>query len=977
MANQDQLEIIRADGQVLFYNLGSGITNIGRHPDNNIVLDTPGVAPFHAVLDHRRKPFHLVILSHQPPTYLGRQALPPNVSTPLQPWDRIQFDGHTLILIEAGAAEAETRPAPPTTRPEESPPAPVRPTDYRTFASVPPDRSNENIVVELAERTQTIEVDQSAIYQLTIVNGGQVVAAFDVDVEGINPEWVTISPSRVNLYEGERTIITITILPPRLPTSRAGMHPLAFVVTSPNYPRQSAQRGAMLHINPYYEFSVGELTPKRQYVSWFREVAETRLSVLNKGNSNATFRIEGQDDERACSFEFDVPGEAVGLARQADLSVMTEETISIPITITLNKRRLFGRRLTHPYTITTTLLEGQQTPRSLLGELRSSPLIGPWLMLLMGLLFIILIILFFWPSVNLIANPKAVTAGQEVTLHWNAFPPFFISVEVNEKPVEAPRDSLQERPIKTTTYEVTAHTWLSSLIPRLTGRDAETVVVTPVRPNITLFRAEPDEVTSGEPVILSWYVVGADELSLVDENSGTEQALTDPAGANRLTPEQDTAFTLRAINNSMVEDPIERTVQVRVTTPTPVPPRIDSFVVQPQVITAGQEVMVQWSVSGVDAVSINPLGEELPPSGPAVVDQPEETTLYVLTASKGDQKVSEVRQVTVVEAPTPTPTPEPGEPPVVELFAVTPEEWTRLETERDDEDNTITVQLNWVVKGQTTNIQLTGGPPGFEILNNLSKIGDVEVDVLDTTVFVLTAFNGETEVVETTQIKFLDPTPTPEPTEEPEPEPTEEPTPGPPEPEILTFMAEGVSESDEVTQTGSDPPTYEVVAGSNVNLVWETAEADSATLVGVGDQPPSGTYTLFNVVADQTYQLIASGEGGETEAFLEIRVTAKPAPPPPTNVEGEVDGSDVILTWEHSAENDITGFRIYRATSPNSAPSRVADESDLGNSARQWVDEGPLPTCTVYVVTAVYIDPQSGDKEETPASSNSWFSPGC
>ncbi len=987
MASQGQLEIIKSNGDVAFYSLdpGRGVINIGRHPENDIIFDSPGVAPFHAVIDHRQPPYHLVMLSHHGQTLLDGRPLLPNSSMPLSPWANIQLDGHTIILIDGGPPAPPAAPAAPTTRPE-GPEIGKPKVGAVIFKTPPADVTDEVIITELPEREQTVVVDQSASFQLTIVNGGDIVASFGVQVQGVPQDWIEISSSQVNLYEGNRTSVTITITPPRLTTTRAGLHHLAVIVSSPNYPGQYSRRGIALTVEPFYDFTVGELSPKRQSLSWFKQSGAARISITNKGNSNAPFRIAGEDDEHACSFEFDIPGEPVGLARQADLSVASDETVSIPVSITPHKRQLVGlRRKTHNFTVTSTLLEGQQTPRSLLGELKTGPLIGPLLIFLIILLILSMTIYFFWPSVTLISNPRSVTAGQEVTLGWSAFPPFFVTLELNGEAVEVPRGNRNERPIKTITYEVEAKTWLSSLFPFFTGRDQVTVQVTPVRPDIGLFRAEPGEVVQGDSTILSWFVVGGDELTLINQNTGAEDALTDPAGSTRVLTEEDTGgvlvMTIKAVNASMPDDPIEKSIEILVTTPTPVPimpPIIEKFLVQPQVITPGQTVLVQWSVSGAESVSVQPLGDGLPPIGPPIAHNPQETTLYVLSATNGQETVNAVQQVLVNLPPPPTATPPPDEPPAIEFFGITPEEFTRVEDVRDDPDNEITVQLNWVITGKTTNVEITGGPPGYERLSNLSRMGDTMLKVMDTTVFVLTAYNGEEMVVETTEIKFLDP------------EPAEDAAAGDDAaagggggddavaaPDITSFIAEGVSASDDVTAAGGDPPVYNVVAGSNVNLKWSVDNADTVTLVGVGDQPPAGTYTLFSVVADQTYQLTAVGEGGTTDSFLQIKVLAKPPPPAPFNVLGTISGSDILLTWDHSAENDIIGFRVYRTTAMGGAFTRVADESILGNGTRQWTDVGPLPTCTGYYMTAVYIDPLSGDKLETGASANSWYSGGC
>lgn len=995
----DQLEIIRSNGEVEFYTLDprKGIANIGRHPENDIVLVSAGVAPFHAVLDHRQKPFHLVVLSQEGITTLNGQIVSPNVATPIEDRAIIRINGHVIVFIEgaqpaAGATAGVGLPAVPAhipapgNRPE---PIGLEGDFPEYFNSIPQDITSDAIILEMAaNREQTVDVDQTASYQLTIINGGNIVATFAAHVVGIDPDWVEVSPPQVNLFEGERTSVTVNIMPPRHPDSSAGSHPFALIVTSPNYPRQQSQRGAVLNVEPFYDFTVGELAPKRQTISWFKHSGQTYVSITNTGNSDALFRVDGEDDERACSFEFTIPGQSVGLAKQADLTVPSNETISIPVSITPYSRRLVSlRKRAYNFTITTTLLgEQQQTPRSLLGDLKSAPLIGPVLIVLI-LLFILGIIFYtFWPNIiRFDVRPNAIAAGQDVEVFWNTFPPFFIDVRLDGEPVDASGSLVQEELQKSKTFVLTADTWLSKIFRVLSDRQERPVIITPVRPEISLFEVQPEEITSGDSVVLSWFVVGADSITLINNSAGTTNEINEPAGSVLLLPKEDTTFTLQASSISAPEDPVQRLVNIRVTTPTPEPlpaPVINQFLVEPKVITPGQSVLLQWSVSGAESVDLQPIGSGLPAVSPPITHNPQQTTLYVLSASNGQESVNAVQQVVVGQVPTPTPTATPGAAPQIDLLAVTPLEVVRVDTDdRGSEDNEIEAQVNWVVTGATTNVELTGGPPGFEKLSNLPRMGDVLLKVRDTTVFVLTAYNGDTSVVKTTQIQFLDPTPTPEPT------PTTAATSGSggsggggsstptPAPVIVSFAAAGVSPpTDQVTQVGSD---YQVVAGSNVILTWSTQYADTVTLVGVGDQPPAGSYTVNNVVVNQIFQLTAQNSSGNTQSFINLVVVAKPVPPAPTNVAGSESGANVTLTWDYANENDIIGFRVYRAVTAGGPFTRIADETQLANSARQYVDSGVLPGCVVYYMTAVYTDPQSGNKFETQASSNSWFSSGC
>ena len=338
MAN-DQLEIIAPNGEIKFFDLnpGRGITNIGRHPENDLVIDSEDVAPFHAVLDHRQKPFQLVVVSQETETVVEGQRVPPNVPHVLQTWDTIQLNGHSLVLIEGDGGLGGNRSAP---RIEALPaatalaatgtaaavgaaaavagatgtPAKVTPGAggqvYPRMATPPAERRDDFVVTEITEREWVIDVEGLANTQLTVANGGDLVATFQVHVEGVDPTWVTVEPPSVNLFEGERATFTISITPPRLPTSRAGTYYLSLITTSPDYANRSSAHTCTLMLNPFYEYSLSDLSPKQQNVTWNKQTARTALAIANRGNSDVVYRLDAEDDERGCHFEFQTPGDA-------------------------------------------------------------------------------------------------------------------------------------------------------------------------------------------------------------------------------------------------------------------------------------------------------------------------------------------------------------------------------------------------------------------------------------------------------------------------------------------------------------------------------------------------------------------------------------------------------------------------------------------------------------------------------------------
>ena len=103
-----QLELILPSGEVRFLDVETekGVVNIGRHPENDIVIDAPEVMDFHAVLDCRRRPYQLINFGENGITLNG-SPVARNIPQEAQPWDQIVLAGHTLLWLD----EAKTAPS--------------------------------------------------------------------------------------------------------------------------------------------------------------------------------------------------------------------------------------------------------------------------------------------------------------------------------------------------------------------------------------------------------------------------------------------------------------------------------------------------------------------------------------------------------------------------------------------------------------------------------------------------------------------------------------------------------------------------------------------------------------------------------------------------------------------------------------------------------------------------------------------------
>lgn len=985
MSGRHHLEIISPSGEVNFYDLdpARGITNIGSHPENDIVIDTPGVAAFHAVLDHRDRPYQLMLLSDDSGTSLRGEQLAPNVATEVHTWDSIQLDGHTIMLLEddgaapqpASSASAPGTPAStptatptePAETPEDAPDDVAWTPPSTVYESRPPDVTDDVIIVETEEREWTVDVENTITFDVTITNGGALVATFEPSIEGLDPNWVTISEPQVNLYEGDSTTISISISPPRSPHSYAADHHFAVIVTSSTHPGRQGQIGATLTVTPYHEFGVGDISPKQQTVSWRNSTGEITFPLHNRSNAQSTFQLSGEDDERACRFEFSLPGEEATLVRQAELQLAPDERVNVPVEITPTKRRLIGlRKHDHNFTVTASMLDGQTTPRTVMGQLKSKPLIGPLLIALMTLTLAVLVVLIFRPQIDdfkvnemLVA---AVDADNSATLRWRASRFAGLRIEPNVGSVDGPAGAATVIPDQNQDYTLIAENWLTGINRDwFSDQEQVRVIVTPVPPTVRVFRATQESLVTGQSATIFWDVVDAEQVELA---SSEETLSTEPNGQQEVSPSETTTYQLTA-GNKFDQQTRRITIRVNEPTPTPVPkPKINRFAVNPPEITEGERVTVEWDAEDAERVVVQQCGIEEGPPSASITCALGETTELELVAFNGDQSTG-VSQSVIVN-PAPTATPEPVAP-VIDLFRLTPEE-----IPYGDE-----ATLNWSVTGETTSIEISG-PPDFGINGVypvLQSTGSITVTAEETALFILRAFNGDLKTEAPAELSIIPSTPTPTPTGTPTPAPT-----AVPDANIVFFRAESAGgPNDKVTQT--DDNKYEVEAGSTVRFTWVVQRAEKVSLSGFGDQPFEGELETV-VTQSGTYQLTAqNSEGNEVNAFIQIEVQPPPEPPPPHNVDGEtLDNEKNRITWQYDSQRyDIEGFRVYRSEDLSGGNfSMVAGEDDgLSPGIRTWTDEDG-PSCgKAYYVVAVYIDIISEEKRETAPSKNVWASLPC
>ncbi len=714
--------------------------------------------------------------------------------------------------------------------------------------------STDIVDIQLANSDQTVSVMQVASYEVTLTNIGATAAQFLVDIEGIDKRWVTIfSEPTIQLDEGDKATIIFEVLPPRDPASAAGRHKFVVVVTSPEYPERQSQHEANLDIQPYFDFALNDLTPKRQTISWFERMGQIFVPITNQGNTATHFLLSGTDSLNRCVFEFEQPDGDATYSQEIEVSIPLESTLAISARVTSLVRPFIGLRpRRHNLTITTRTVEDESISRSVSGQLQVKPLIGPSAIFVLVFIAIAFVI---WINIPRITNFNingskeiGVTAGDTVTLRWNTS--LLANLQINPKlgEVGGPLGTATVVPTENTIYELRADTLLSRLSSRFTAVEEVRVVVTPVFPKISLFEADLENVVVGEDVIISWQVLDADDLIL--EINGVPQSLSDFTGQFTNSPKAGNTQYVLVAKNQYGEERSNQSVNA--VTPTPIPPKIHFFEVDVETVVVGESVTLSWQVSDADnlILEINGIPQALPDFSGTFTDSPDGVTEYALIAV--NQFLSEISTQSVI-AVTPTPV-----PPKILFF----------EADKEEIISYGDVTLSWqVIDADNLVLEINGVP---QALSDFS--GTFTDSPYSTKEYVLVASNQYLSERITQSVRVFQPTPTPIPT-----------------PYVESFLV--------------DPPV--IVEGEEVTISWNVEYGDDVSVSPLGTDLPL-VHSIIRTPSQTTNYVLNARLGPALAGPLTRTVFVTPAFAPEIEYFlADKSGSQVELSWSVSGGSTI------------------------------------------------------------------------
>ncbi|MDY6918473.1 MAG: hypothetical protein SVP26_11165 [Chloroflexota bacterium] len=276
---------------------------------------------------------------------------------------------------------------------------------------------SDKISVTLSPDKLEVAPGESVTTTATIKNAGDVVEAYAVEIEGLEPEWCALSVTSVSLFPGDQEQVQVTVQPPKATSSKAGSYTAAIRVVSGRDATVETKAQLAVEVGRYMGFDVG-LSPGKAR----GRRGSYRLTIVNTGNVATTYTFVGQDTEEACRFEF---GENAATLEPG-------ATAEVPVTVDPKKKPFTGKAKTYNFTITVSSHASEAgESKKVQGQLECTPLMPVWALAVAAVAVVAIVVVVVvlamggggGPKVNISASPAPPSGCQQVTYTATASSP--------------------------------------------------------------------------------------------------------------------------------------------------------------------------------------------------------------------------------------------------------------------------------------------------------------------------------------------------------------------------------------------------------------------------------------------------------------------------------------------------------------------------------------------------------------------------
>jgi len=156
-----------------------------------------------------------------------------------------------------------------------------------------------NIVLSLSSTKLEVAPGESVEATIIIRNQSQIVDQFGIRIQGLEPNWWTLSPSSVSLFPGDQGEAKLTIHPPKEAEAKAGSYSFQVRAVSQANPEEMSEEEAYLMLRGFLVWDV-EMSPTKAT----GRSGTYRLTASNSGNTDITLTFQGKDPEESLDYTF-------------------------------------------------------------------------------------------------------------------------------------------------------------------------------------------------------------------------------------------------------------------------------------------------------------------------------------------------------------------------------------------------------------------------------------------------------------------------------------------------------------------------------------------------------------------------------------------------------------------------------------------------------------------------------------------------
>ena len=358
--------IITGDGEKpLTYGLEEKIVRIGAAPDNDIVLPARGIADYHLRLEQSENGWRVIDLGSIEGSYIETNQLLPDLAEDWEQHQALRVGPYTINWQRTTTVGGSEGPAYVASASEPTPNIPGHGVTA-TAKAAPIDE----IITKITPSEVILRAGERTDIQVSITNQSLIVDHFDLQLNGIPPEWVKISEDNIQLMPGGQTYVLMTIHPPYDSSAIAQNYPIQLSVYSRNHEREVSFSKAKVVVHPFTELTMA-MHPER-----LRNKGNVEVTLHNKGNVSIDVALIGRDPANDVLFELE----------QQALYLQPDEQVTLPVDVQPRKRGWFGATQLLPFEVEATIPNIEE-PETTYGQLEVRPRIPSYVPVVAMVLF--------------------------------------------------------------------------------------------------------------------------------------------------------------------------------------------------------------------------------------------------------------------------------------------------------------------------------------------------------------------------------------------------------------------------------------------------------------------------------------------------------------------------------------------------------------------------------------------------------------